>query len=79
VDMLVFSVFCFAYQLLNLREAPKLPGFFFIFVVSKICKVSQHTIAAEAKARYLSLLHFEVIACAHFGKRVQGFCRKFRG
>lgn len=29
MDMLVFSVFCFAYQLLNLREAPKLPGFFF--------------------------------------------------
>ena len=76
--MLVFSAFCFAYQLLNLREAPKLPGFFFIFLVSKICKVSQHTIAAEAKARYLSLLHFEVIACAHFGNLVSE-CKDFAG
>lgn len=45
--------------------------------MSKICKVSQHTIAAEAKARYLSLLHFEVIG-AHFGNLVSE-CKDFAG
>lgn len=39
--------------------------------------MSQHTIAAEAKARYLSLLHFEVIG-AHFGNLVSE-CKDFAG